>query len=129
MEKRTALYNQNMITDRDIIKLKSVFATKEDLGRFATKDDFATKEDFKDLKISVVGVEMRMGKLEHRMDSLEERMGGLDEKMDQVMVTVSGIAGDYSLLVTENAAGAEVLSRHTRQLEAVAEGSGIMLPD
>ncbi len=48
-----------MITDADIVKLKSIFATKEDLkgfaakkdlNRFATKDDlrrFATKEDLK----------------------------------------------------------------------------------
>jgi len=37
-----------MITDADINKLKTVFATKEDLKGFATKDDlkrFATKED------------------------------------------------------------------------------------
>jgi len=37
-----------MITDRDIEKLKAVFATKEDLKNFATKEDlkqFATKED------------------------------------------------------------------------------------
>lgn len=112
-----------MITDRDILKLKAVFATKEDLERFATKDDF------KDLKTSIVGVELRMGRLEYRMDSLEHRMDGLDEKMDAVMVTVSGIAGKYDTLVTENAAGGEVLSRHTRQIRTLAEGTGISLLD
>ena len=37
-----------MLTDEDIIKLKSVFGTKEDFSKFATKEDlsrFATKED------------------------------------------------------------------------------------
>jgi len=41
-----------MITNKDIEKLKTVFATKEDLKRFATKEDldirlakYATKED------------------------------------------------------------------------------------
>jgi len=40
-----------MLTNRDITKLKTIFATKEDLKRFATKKDlkrFATKEDLKD---------------------------------------------------------------------------------
>jgi len=39
-----------MITDHDIVKLKTIFVTKDDLKRFATKDDlkrFATKEDLK----------------------------------------------------------------------------------
>jgi len=39
-----------MITDEDIKKLKTIFATKDDLKRFATKDDlkrFATKDDLK----------------------------------------------------------------------------------
>jgi len=42
--------NHPMITDQDIKKMKSIFATKEDLKRFAAKDDlkgFATKEDLK----------------------------------------------------------------------------------
>jgi len=39
-----------MITDADIKKMKTVFATKEDLKGFATKNDlkrFATKDDLK----------------------------------------------------------------------------------
>ncbi len=39
-----------MVTDHDIRKLKTIFATKEDLNRFATKEDlerFAMKEDIK----------------------------------------------------------------------------------
>src|SRR3989344_965676 len=38
------------ITDTDIKKLKTIFATKDDLKGFATKDDlkgFATKDDLK----------------------------------------------------------------------------------
>ncbi len=39
-----------MITDRDIKKMKTIFATKDDLKGFTTKDDlkrFATKDDLK----------------------------------------------------------------------------------
>ena len=49
-----------MITDKDIAKLKKVFATKDDLKNFATKDDlkeirqeinrFTTKDDLQNLK-------------------------------------------------------------------------------
>jgi hypothetical protein len=39
-----------MMSDKDIKKLKTIFATKDDLKRFATKEDlkrFATKDDLK----------------------------------------------------------------------------------
>lgn len=39
-----------MITDKDIIKLKEVFATKDDLERFSTKEDLLkTNTDLKNL--------------------------------------------------------------------------------
>lgn len=50
------------ITDKDVEKLKGVFATKEDLNRFATKDEmnidklklvFATKEDLRSFRNEV----------------------------------------------------------------------------
>ena len=57
------------ITNNDIIKLKSVFATKKDLQRFATKQDlekFATKDDLKmyatkdDLKMHATKDDLKM---------------------------------------------------------------------
>lgn len=121
-----------MITDQDISKLKTVFATKEDLRDFAKKEDlrvFATKKDLNGLATSVAGVEMRMGRLEGRMDGLENRMDAMDEKMDHVMAAVDGIAGKFDTLILENGAGGLVLARHTRQIEALADGTGIKLPD
>jgi len=46
-----------MITDADIKKLKTVFATKDDLKAFATKDDlkaYATKNDLIDFKDAIL---------------------------------------------------------------------------
>ena len=45
-----------MITDADIDKLKAVFATKDDLNRFATKDDF------NDIREDLSKMEVRMTK-------------------------------------------------------------------
>lgn len=81
-----------MITDDDIKKLKSVFATKDDLNRFATKDDlnrFATKDDLvameKRLKKEIVddmedyiqnNVVTLLNQHERRIDRLEKHVGG-----------------------------------------------------
>jgi hypothetical protein len=45
------------ITDKDIIKLSKVFATKDDLKNFATKDDlkrFATRDDLSSLRKEIL---------------------------------------------------------------------------
>jgi len=60
-----------MLDDKDIDKLKSILATKEDFNNFATKKDlnkFATKEDFENLATSVAqgfaSVDKRFNNLE-----------------------------------------------------------------
>ncbi|OIP84076.1 hypothetical protein AUK04_02760 [Candidatus Roizmanbacteria bacterium CG2_30_33_16] len=70
-----------MITDKDITKLKTVFATKEDLKEFATKEDlkrFATKEDLG---------EMRKDYTE-TFHTVIEMIGDVSEKLDAVLVEV-----------------------------------------
>jgi hypothetical protein len=49
-----------MITDRDIKKMKTVFATKDDLKRFATKDDFNQFVTKKDLRSDLMRMENRI---------------------------------------------------------------------
>lgn len=56
-----------MITDKDIEKMKAVFATKADLISFVTKNDlkrFATKEDLKQYatKDALQALDEKMGK-------------------------------------------------------------------
>ncbi len=72
-----------MITDADIKKLKTVFATKDDLKQFATKDDLAATEKRLEKKI-IDGVAEYMqdniipllNQHEKRLDRLEKHMGG-----------------------------------------------------
>ena len=72
-----------MITDADIIKLKRVFVTKDDLKRFATKDDLIEMETR--IKTDVIkGVADYLqehifpvlNEHEKRLDRLEKHVGG-----------------------------------------------------
>ncbi|MDD5593455.1 MAG: hypothetical protein PHG97_01770 [Candidatus Margulisbacteria bacterium] len=92
------------ITNKDVEKLKEVFATKEDLKSFATKEDlksFATKEDLKafatkeglkvfatkdELTTSINGLRTEL--IEKIDDSAKEVkreiLGGLDKVMGEL---------------------------------------------
>ena len=83
-----------MLTDKDIQKLKTVFATKDDFKGFATKDDlkdfatkddlkgfatkddlkgFATKDDFEYLKVKVSNIESIVIKLDEKIEKIDKR--------------------------------------------------------
>lgn len=109
-----------MITDADITKLKKVFltkedgkkhATKKDLEKFATKKDlekYATKEALADLKLEV---------------------GEVHDKVDLILEKMDHVVGAIQDLRTENAAGAVILNRHTRQIEALVAHTGAVIPE
>ena len=82
-----------MITNDDIKKLKTVFATKNDLKKFATKDDlkkFATKDDLKkfatkdDLGVYSTKDELRSLKNEI-FDKMDEKYSQLFNLVDPLM--------------------------------------------
>ena len=79
-----------MITDKDIQKLKTVFATKEDLNSFSTKDDlknFATKDDLKNFatKDDLEKLEIRTGEsfidVKDKIDNLENQFKDLKNEV------------------------------------------------
>jgi predicted nuclease with TOPRIM domain len=84
-----------MITDNDVNKLKTIFATKDDLKAFATKDDlkaFATKDDLKTShekvmdKLDVIAKELQDFRDEQTLhqgqhDEINERLDRIDEKL------------------------------------------------
>ncbi len=87
-----------MITDNDIKKLKTIFATKDDLKaldhkldtKFATKDDlkaFATKDD---LDLKVVGL-VHSVELDQKLEAMESR---LDKKYNKVMNVMDKVVGE-----------------------------------
>ncbi len=88
-----------MLDDKDIQKLKSVFATKEDLSGFATKEDLsgfatksdlsslATKSDFNELKSDIGG--LRSEFTSFRVET-RENFEKLNEKIDDLTEVVMG---------------------------------------
>lgn len=98
-----------MISDQDIEKLKGVFATKDDLKGFATKEDLA------DLKLEV--------------GELHDQVSGIEEKLDSVESKIDGLTGLIHASLEEHAAGAVAIARHTRQIRALAHHTNAVLPD
>lgn len=77
------------MTDLDILKLVSklgeIFATKEDLKNFATKDDIlAIKEDITSVKDDVIGIKAGVRKLETKIDNL-------DKKFEVLLTYIDGV--------------------------------------
>jgi len=126
---------EKMITDHDITKLKDVFVTKEEF--FALSDRVGVVDG----KVEVLSdkVEVLSGKVEvldekvevltNKMELLDDKVEVLGEKMDYMTVTMDRIAGNYDTMVVENAVGADVLARHTRQIDVLAKTTGTKLPD
>lgn len=76
-----------MITDVDIQKLKKVFATKDDLKSFATKDVV------NNIAVEVVGIK-------HKIADIEERMATKDD-LRKVMTTVESVLGEVKAMREE----------------------------
>ncbi|MDO8715892.1 MAG: hypothetical protein Q7J73_03670 [Dehalococcoidales bacterium] len=71
-----------MITNDDIKKLKGVFATKQDLKRFATKDDLSK------VKVALV---VTQHELNGKIGALGQKF---DDKFDQVIVKLDAVYGE-----------------------------------
>lgn len=93
-----------MITDKDVEKLKKTFATRE---------------DFADLRIEVGDLKDEVNELRVKM---YEGFDSLHTKMDRFLGKVEGIELDSQ-------AGAQILYRHSIQIRALADGTGITLPE
>ena len=98
-----------MITDQDVEKLKGVFVTKEDAKAFAMKDTLA------DLRLEV-------GELHDKFDVMSD-------KMDYLVTGMDTLTGKYQDSPDEHHAGAEILARHDRQINALATATGVILPE
>lgn len=72
------VYNRDMITDKDVEKLKGVFATKEDLKKMENK--FATKDELKE----------NTNRLVKDITTVIEMLGDIHKKMDDYMTEARG---------------------------------------
>jgi chromosome segregation ATPase len=114
-----------MILDQDIEKLKKAFATKEDLKIYATKEDlktYATQDSLNRLEQKVDGIQEELGDLKIEVGELHDKIDSIDNKID-------GLAGLIHASLEEHGAGAVHLARHDRQIKALAQGAGMLLPD
>lgn len=121
-----------MITDQDITKLAQVFATKADLLNFATKDDlanFATKDDLRLLKDEVGDLRVDVGDLREDIVELRTEVGVLAHRIDTVDVKMDKFVGAVDILESENKSGANTMYRHRLQIRALANGTGVSIPD
>ncbi len=106
-----------MLDDKDINKLKSVFATKSDFKNLATKKDLSDSEN-------------RMSKLFATKKDVEEVKGELKdmkELLQSLLVAADSIAKSIGDLKLEYAAIATQLSRHDRWIKQIAEKVGLNL--
>ena len=105
-----------MITDEDVEKLKTVFATKDDLNAFATKDDlnaFATKNDFQELK--------------HDFKEFREEFDVVKENVQAILSILDKQSKPITELQQENAMSTGRLNRHENWIKQIAKETNIIL--
>ena len=124
-----------MLTDQDIQKLikanKQVFATKEDLKSFATKEDFneikedlksfATKEEL-DKKSTLLLKEIFSVK-----DELSQRINSLDEKFDRLMTSIDSYAKKSDSYFQEMLLLSNKVNRQEKWIQEIAKKVGVRL--
>jgi archaellum component FlaC len=103
-----------MITEQDITKLKKVFATKADLAK--------TDKRVNKLQETVGDLKVEMGELNDKVDVLGEKVDLVIEKLDSITENIHE-------LWTDNNAGGVILSRHTKQIQALAHHTEMTLPE
>ena len=80
-----------MLTNNDITKLKTIFATKDDLKRFATKDDLTSYATQKGQEEIIEGIKMIIEMIGHEnqinseqdsiLDHHERRLDKIEDKV------------------------------------------------
>lgn len=117
-----------MVTDQDVIKLREIFATKEDLSLLESSliATFVSKEEFSRLSEKVDGIQEELGDLKVEVAEVRERM---DSGFDSLESKFDGMLGLLMASMEEHAVGAVQYARHDRQISALAAATGISLPE
>ena len=98
------------ITDTDIKKLKTIFATKDDLKRFATKDDLKNYPTKDDLRFA----------LAHQKDEILDTMTQLlTQFKSDILNTISSFAKEIQENREERVVLASQVSRNTKRIEVL----------
>ena len=110
----------SMITDADIKKLKTVFATKDDLKIYATKQE---------LSFEIAPLRHDIRRLDAKIDVLDEKFNDFRGILDQILNSLDSKAQITLDLQVEYAAlkGSDI--RQTQQIKEVAKHVGYTLKD
>ena len=98
-----------MITDADIKKMKRVFATKDDLKAFATKE-YVDKR-----------FERLFKYLDHRFEPLDNLIKSFDEFKDKVFINLDWLTGKYNKFEAEHTVLTEQNNRTNDKLDVHEE--------
>lgn len=101
-----------MLNDEDIIKLKSVFATKEDIQ--------GMKDDILSIKGDVSFIKTDILEMKSDMADLKELVQGLIVSMDGIAKAIGNLSVEYAAITSQ-------LSRHELWIKQIAEKVGLNL--
>lgn len=114
-----------MLDTKDIVKLKSLLATKQDLK------NLATKKDLKEVKIEVSKIKSDMDSkftvIHSDIQDIKKDVESLREAIQAMMVSIDGLAKVISDLRLEYAVISTQLTRHERWIKQIAEKVGLDL--
>lgn len=119
-----------MLNDEDILKLKSVFATKEDIQGFQTEfkqdvEDLRTelKQDIsnsQDKILAVVATKQELQEVKNDVADLKELIQGLIISNDSIAKSIGNLSIEYAAITSQ-------LSRHELWIKQIAEKVGLNL--
>ena len=123
-----------MLDDKDINKLKSILATKQDLKGVATKKDldkmaadnlkiFATKKDLDDMaarNLKIFSTKQDVKEIKSDLSDLKELVQGLFVATDAIAKSIGELKMEYAAISTQ-------LTRHERWIKQIAEKVGLNL--
>jgi len=116
-----------MLDDKDITKLKAVFATKEDFANLATKTELNDiKKDISDVKSEINrGFNLMASKTD--IEEIKSDLGDLKELVQGLIISNDSIAKSIGDLTLEYAAIKHQINRHEEWIKQIAEKVGIKL--
>ena len=135
------LYNQFMLTDSDVKKLKEILATKEDIH--GVREEIGglrsyTEKGFEDVREEIGGlrsytekgfeeVHQKFNGVDRKLEEVREEISDLRSMVQQLAVSVDGLTKAVDDLRIEYAAALGKLDRHERWIKQIAEKVGVHL--
>jgi predicted nucleic acid-binding Zn-ribbon protein len=108
-----------MLNDEDIIKLKSILSTKEDIKDLRTelKQEISNSQDN---ILSLLATKQELQEVKNDMADLKELVQGLIISTDGIAKAIGNLSIEYAAISTQ-------LSRHELWIKQIAEKVGLKL--